>query len=82
MPLDEALQARAEGYPHRPHGDAQRPQVAVEGPESAVGQTARPGWGHFVSAQHEADCARFLSETKKIAQRRAEAALGHPSAVW
>ena len=74
MPLDEALRERAEGYQQRPHACEPRPQVAVE--------SAPPPCGHFVSAQHKADCARFLADTKKLARRRAEAALGRPSAAW
>ena len=98
MPLDEALQERAEDCRQRPPAYGQRPQAAVEGPESAVGKTAAPRMdaesgplqpsltlppcGYFVSAQHEADCARFLAETKRLARRRAEAALGRPSAAY
>lgn len=40
---------------------------------------APPPCGHFVSARHETDCARFLAETKKLARRRAEATLGRQS---
>lgn len=42
---------------------------------------APPPCGHFVSAQHEADCARFLAEAKKLARCRAEAAPRRPSAA-
>jgi len=73
MQLAEAVQERAQGYRQRPH-------AAVESPESA--SLAPPPYGHFVSAQHEADCARFLAETKRLARRRAEAALGRPSAAF
>ena len=40
---------------------------------------ARLPRGEFVSACYEADCARFLAETKDLARRRAEAALNRPS---
>ena len=82
-------------FRQRPQGYGQRPQVAVEGPESGARKEAAPRMnaakrparplappprGHFVTAQYEADCARFLAETKKLARRRAEATLGRPSA--
>ena len=82
--LAEALQERAEGY-------QQRSQAAVESLESSAGKAAasqtdveseplapslnpRP-CGHFVSADYEADCARFLTQAKSLARRRAEAGL-------
>jgi hypothetical protein len=72
MQLAEAVQERPQGY-------GQRPQAAVESLQSA--SLAPPPCGHFVSAQYEADCARFLAETKRLARRRAEAALGRTSAA-
>lgn len=91
MLLDEALQRRAEG-------DRQRPPVAVDRPQSAVGKTvapridrepeplhasiAPPPPGHFLLAEHETDCARFLAETKKRARCRAETALQRRSSAW
>lgn len=66
MLLDEALQQRGEDY-------RQRRQAAGQGPELAP-----PPCGHFVSAEYEADCARFLAEAKKLARRRTEATPGSP----
>ena len=32
--------------------------------------------GQFVSAEHKADCSRFLEEVKEFIRRRSEAGLG------
>ena len=82
MQLAEARRASAQGYP--PPAPA-----AVENPELAVGKTAAlrrdaepepltaslapllPGY--FVAARYESDCARFVSEAKRLARVRAEA---------
>jgi hypothetical protein len=85
---EEALEGRAQSCPHRP-------PAAVENPERRVEKTIapRPGTesepptpslaptlaGNFVSAHYESDCARFVSEAKRLARRRAEAALERPS---
>jgi hypothetical protein len=88
MQPTEALQERAQSYPHRP-------PAAVESQELGVEKTLAPRRdgeseppttllapllsGNFVSAQYESDCARFVSEAKRLARRRAEAALDRPS---
>jgi len=88
MQLTEALHERAQSYPHRP-------PTAVENAEPGVKNTLTPPRdaeseplttllapipsGNFVSTQYESDCARFVSEAKRLARRRAEAALDHPS---
>ena len=85
---EEALEERAQSYPHRP-------PAAVENLERRVEKSIapRPGMesepptpslvlafaGDFVSAHYESDCARFVSEAKRLARRRAEAALERPS---
>jgi hypothetical protein len=82
MLLPRALQACAQDSPHFPPG-------AVESLERGAGRTAVPGTdaesgprapslapclpGHFVSAQYESDCARFVSEAKRLARHRAAA---------
>ena len=88
MQLTEALQERSQSYPHHP-------PAAVENQELGVEKTLAPRRdaeseapttllapllsGNFVSTQYESDCARFVSEAKRIARRRAEAALDRPS---
>jgi hypothetical protein len=66
----EALQESAQGYPLCP-------PAAVESSELPVGNSAAPQTdavpGNFVSAQYESDCARFVSEAKTLAHRRASA---------
>jgi hypothetical protein len=65
----EALQESAQGYPLCP-------PAAVESSELPVGNGAAQTDavpGNFVSAQYESDCARFVSEAKTLAHRRASA---------
>jgi hypothetical protein len=47
------------------------PEKAFEhGPVVAPAQPAPPG--HFLTPELESDCARFLSQVKELARRRAE----------
>ena len=71
-----------QNYPHNSQADVEALKPGVETiPESqrdreSLGRSfAPPPPGHFVSAEHEADCARFLAEAKGLARRRFEAGL-------
>ena len=84
MQLTEALQERAQGYPHHQPAAVESPELHVEEtltprrdaePEPLTTFLAPRPSGNFVSTQYESDCARFVSEAKRIARRRAEAAL-------
>jgi hypothetical protein len=88
MQLSEALRERAQSYPHRPPAAVENPELGVEqtlAPRSGVESEPLPPLlaprpsGNFVSSQYESDCARFVSEAKRLARRRAEAALDRPS---
>jgi hypothetical protein len=47
-------------------------EAATQGSEPDQGPSAPPP-GHFVSAELEVDCARFLEQVRELAQRRAHA---------
>lgn len=88
--LAEGQQTSAQGY-------SQYPPATVQNPEKRDGETAAllmgaesdpltpsvapPLPGHFVSTRYESDCARFVSDAKRLAHLRAEA-LARPSAAF
>ena len=52
------------------------------GSEPLARSLAPPPPGHFVSSRHESDCARFVSDAKRLALVRAQGlALGYPSSA-
>jgi hypothetical protein len=90
MVFAEGPQERARSYPLCPPAAVDSSllgagETAAAGtdaePEPLTGSVAPPLPGNFVSAQYESDCARFVSEAKRLARRRVEA-LGRPSAAF
>ena len=70
-----------ENYPHNSQADVEAVEPGVETiPESETDAESEPlrrppPPGHFVSGEHQSDCARFLAEAKSLARRRFEAGL-------
>jgi hypothetical protein len=53
--------------------------VSAPDHRAASGPSPSTPPGAFVSGEHRDDCARFLAETRKLAERRAQQLLDSPA---